>query len=95
MTPRRRLEVYVAAHCATCAEARRLAKIADAAFHDVMVHVIDVDDHTDVGDGGNKDHNDQIVAVPTYILDGRVIALGNPSQEELFAVLAAPHASPA
>jgi len=28
-----------------------------------------------------------IVAVPTYVFDGRVVWLGNPSSEELFARL--------
>jgi hypothetical protein len=87
----KRLEVYVGAHCATCVEARRLATVAGAAFHDVMVRVVELDGLEDAGgDRRSQDHRHQIVAVPTYILDGRVIALGNPSPDELFAVLTSP-----
>jgi hypothetical protein len=30
-----------------------------------------------------------IVAVPTYVMNGRVISLGNPTDHELFAMLKA------
>jgi hypothetical protein len=30
---------------------------------------------------------DPVVAVPTYVLNGRVVSLGNPYPEELFARL--------
>jgi hypothetical protein len=35
-----------------------------------------------------------VVAVPSYVLDGRVIALGNPRQTELFLDLARLLATP-
>jgi hypothetical protein len=30
---------------------------------------------------------ERVVAVPTYLLDGRVVSLGNPDPEDLFARL--------
>jgi hypothetical protein len=82
--PRRRaaprLEVYVSSECLNCGEAVRLAEEAAARYPAVMVRVIDLDvDQTPPPD--------PIIAVPTYVLDGRVLSLGNPDPEELFARL--------
>ncbi|HEX8968895.1 MAG TPA: thioredoxin family protein [Chloroflexota bacterium] len=76
-----RLEVYVTSECLNCAEAVRLAEEVAARYPRVAVRVIDL---------GQLDGNpppDPVVAVPTYLLDGRVVSLGNPYPEELFARL--------
>jgi len=75
-----RLEVYVSSECLNCGEAVRLAEEAAARYPNVGVRVIDLDQ-----DGSPPP--DPIVAVPTYLLDGQVISLGNPYPEELFARL--------
>ena len=72
------LEVYVSRQCDNCSEARQLAELAAALHPQLVVHVIEID-HRPPPEG--------IVAVPTYVLDGRVISLGNPYPEELFARL--------
>src|SRR2546425_3005908 len=89
MTPDRRkrqeaprLEVYVSSQCLNCDEAVRLAKEAAALFPTVVVRVIDLDLEVDKGPPP-----DPVVAVPTYVLNGRVVSLGNPYPEELFARL--------
>jgi hypothetical protein len=74
------LEVYVSQHCPNCGEARRLAAEAAARFPGVAVRVIDLDRAAAPPPEG-------VVAVPTYVLDGRVVSLGNPYPEELFARL--------
>src|SRR5919197_2580490 len=76
----RRLDVYIANHCLNCADALALAEEAAARFSDVVVRVIDLDLE-------QEPPPDNIVAVPTYVLDGRTISLGNPDPEELFARL--------
>ena len=76
----RRLDVYVANHCLNCADALAPAEEAAARFSDVVVRVIDLDLE-------QEPPPDNVVAVPTYVLDGRTISLGNPDQEELFARL--------
>ena len=76
-----RLEIYVASHCAGCQEALRIAELArDIAGLDVTVI--------------NLDHAmparpvpANVIAVPTYLLDGRVVSLGNPYREEFLARL--------
>lgn len=81
LTPGRRvrLEVYVASHCSRCGEAQRLAREAAARFPSAEVRVV----HLDKG----AQTPETVVAVPTYLMDGRVAWLGNPAPEELFARL--------
>lgn len=76
---RPRLEVYVSSHCRTCDEAQRLAREAATRFPSVDVRLVDLDDGEPVPE--------VVVAVPTYVMDGRVVWLGNPAPEELFARL--------
>jgi alkyl hydroperoxide reductase subunit AhpF len=73
-----RLEVYVSSECMNCEEAVRLAEEAAARFPTASVRVIDLDMR-------GSPPPDPVVAVPTYVLNGRVVSLGNPDSEELFA----------
>jgi hypothetical protein len=75
-----RLDVYVSSHCPNCAEARRLAAQAAARYPAVSVRLIDLD----VTEANVPEY---VVAAPTYVLNGRVISLGNPYRYELFAYL--------
>ena len=91
MAPRR-LDVYVARDCFGCAEARRLAGEAAARYAHVVVRVVDLAARPPAPAGAPAvaepaDVPVDVVAVPTYVLDGRVIALGNPAPEHLFARL--------
>ena len=76
----RTLEVYVGRHCLNCADALRLAEEAAARFPHLVVRLIDLEREATPPPEG-------VVAVPTYVFDGRVVALGNPDPEELFARL--------
>jgi alkyl hydroperoxide reductase subunit AhpF len=78
------LEVYVSSECPNCDEAVRLAEEAAVRYPDVVVRLIDLDEL-----GGNPPP-DPVVAVPTYLLNGRVVSLGNPYPEDLFARLHLP-----
>ncbi len=75
-----RLEVYVSSQCLNCDEAVRLAEEAAARYPNVVVRVVDLDLE-------GSPPPDPVVAVPTYLLNGRVVSLGNPYPEELFARL--------
>jgi alkyl hydroperoxide reductase subunit AhpF len=75
------LEVYVSSECSNCGEAVRLAAEAAARYPHVVVQVIDLEQLH------RKPPPDQVVAVPTYVLEGRVVSLGNPYPDELFARL--------
>jgi hypothetical protein len=73
--------VYVSSECPNCGEAVRLAEEAAARYPSIVVRVMDLDQL----DGGLPP--DPVVAVPTYLLNGSVISLGNPYAEDLFARL--------
>lgn len=70
------LRIYVARHCESCAEALRLAEEVRQKHRTVNVEVIDLD----AEEGRNWD---DVFSVPTWLLDGKVISLGNPSADEL------------
>jgi hypothetical protein len=72
--------VYVSRHCDNCVDALCLAEEAAARFPGVVVRVIDLD-------RAGAPPPEGVVAVPTYVLDGQVVSLGNPYPEELFARL--------
>ncbi len=75
-----RLDIYIAEHCFGCDEARRLAGAVVSRFMGLSVRVVDLGREPD-------ERPDSLVAVPSYVLDGRVISLGNPRQEDLFSKL--------
>ena len=75
-----RLEVYISRECLNCDEAVSLAEEVAARYPHVVVSVIDLDVY-------GSPPPDPVVAVPTYVLNGRVVSLGNPYPEELFARL--------
>jgi hypothetical protein len=82
---RTRLQIYISSECVNCAEAQRLAREVADRFRHVLVEVIDL-----VADVEKPRIPDSVVAVPTYLLSGNVVSLGNPYPEELFARLCAP-----
>ena len=69
-----KLEIYISDNCWSCEESQRLARRVRQEYRDVEVHLIDLD---------SEAKPSYVFAVPTYVLDGRVISLGNPSFEEL------------
>lgn len=75
-----RLEIYIERGCDNCLEAEyiadRLARLAPA----VQVRLIDI---------SQEPHRrpETVFAVPTYVLDGEILSLGNPRFEELLATL--------
>jgi hypothetical protein len=74
------LRIYVARHCLTCGESLRLAEEVRNRFKEVRVEVIDLDSE-------RSQNLDQVFCVPTYVLNGRTVWLGNPYPEELFSKL--------
>ncbi len=75
------LEIYVQDGCFGCERAFELAERARGAFPEMRVAIVDI---------GSADgvYQSQVAATPTYILDGEIISLGNPSPAELEAMLA-------
>ncbi len=75
-----KLDVYVSDECWSCRETRRLVACMREHFPYIDIAVFDLD----------RDNWPQhVFAVPTYILDGKLISLGNPTEETLQATLQA------
>ena len=76
------LDIYVAPACTGCETARRLAVALRArALPDVEIRLIDLSEPGAV-------RPPAVFAVPTYLLDGRVLSLGNPDEAWLLDRLA-------
>jgi hypothetical protein len=74
-----RLVIYVSDHCDNCTEALRLADLArEAPGAEVRVVNLDTTPHPPPA---------RVVAVPTYVLDGRIVSLGNPYPDDLLRML--------
>jgi hypothetical protein len=85
---RRILEIYVAPECFGCETARNLAGLVRAlGWPDLEVRLLDLSEPHVV-------RPPAVFAVPTYVLDGRVISLGNPDRDWLLAQLEPPTPSP-
>jgi len=70
------LQIYVDATCTVCCEARRLAAYVTQELPHLRVAVIDV----------SRDEAripKQVFAVPTYVMNGITLWLGNPHEIEL------------
>ena len=68
------LRVYVAEHCDSCRESRRLAKVVSRRLNGIAVEVVDIDLEEPV---------DEIFAIPTFCFRGKILFLGNPREDEL------------
>ncbi len=75
------LEVYVANHCFGCDEALRLATEISQSLPHLQVKVRNLDEMA-------ADDLPEIIATPSYFLNGRRLFLGNPRLEELVAKIA-------
>lgn len=75
------LEIYVEQGCLVCRRSERLAALVRERFPDVAVDLVDV-----ARERGAHQH--LVSATPTYILNGRLFRLGNPSDAELNAAIA-------
>lgn len=69
------LQVYVKAGCAQCDRATELALEVEADYAQLAVRVIDMAEA--------PTRPDDVFAVPTFILNGKVISLGNPERSDL------------
>ena len=69
-----KLQVYVSDDCWTCEETRRIVADIAPRFPQVQVELLNLD---------AVKRPSIVFAVPTYVLNGRVIFLGNPTRAEL------------
>lgn len=77
------IDIYVAQHCNTCAYAYEVAAEIRRQFPHVQVHMVDMENPTEA-------IPEVVFATPTYLLNGRVWSLGNPSPAKVQETLAMP-----
>jgi len=70
------VDIYVAEHCMTCAYAYEVADTIRAEFPGVDLRVINLSRTSEA-------IPDAVFATPTYLLNGRLWSLGNPSPEDV------------
>jgi len=74
-----RLEIYITESCPNCEVARLIAEHARG-IAGLEVALIDLD-------MPGQSVPPHIVAAPTYLLDGKIVSLGNPRREEVLSRL--------
>lgn len=68
------LTVYIADECWSCEETQRIIDDVTPQFPDLQLQLVNT---------RLEPLPDGVFAVPTYLLDGKVISLGNPTREAL------------
>ena len=74
------LDIYIEQNCFGCDYAKDLASEVQEIFPQLQVRILDLT-------RPNIRKPDSVFAVPTYILDGSMIWLGNPTKREFFEKL--------
>ena len=69
------LQVFVEAGCQTCERALELLREVEHDFPQLAVRTVDVSE--------SPSHRDDVFAVPTFLLNGRLLSLGNPQRSDL------------
>ena len=67
------LDIYIDESCGNCNEARHIAEHVRQQLPQIDVNLIEI--------SGKRPDN--VFAVPTYVLDGNTIYLGNPAETEI------------
>jgi alkyl hydroperoxide reductase subunit AhpF len=78
------LDIYISENCWACEEAVRIVDDIAHLFPDVAISLLDLQ---------TNPAPEEVFAVPTYILNGKVTFLGNPTREELVEKLETAQAS--
>lgn len=71
------LAIYVSEHCPVCEYACEVAEIIRHNFAQVQVRLVDIH-------GKQEIIPEAVFATPTYLLNGRLWSLGNPSLEKIY-----------
>ena len=71
-----KLQVYVSQHCVSCGRSAALGQALASHFDDMTVEVLNLDDPL-------IPRPELVFAVPTFLLDGQLLCLGNQQEERL------------
>lgn len=70
------VDIFVSEHCLVCEYAYEIAELIQRDFSAVQLRVIDIQNTAEI-------IPDSVFATPTYLLNGQVWQLGNPSPEQV------------
>jgi hypothetical protein len=73
------LTIYVDQGCFGCSRARQIADEIEQSHDSIDVSVVDLSEGSPLPD--------EVIAVPAYVLDGRLVSLGNPYLSEITAMI--------
>ncbi|MAU01504.1 MAG: hypothetical protein CL608_30575 [Anaerolineaceae bacterium] len=68
------LTVYIADDCWSCAETQRILEDVVPQFPNLLLNLVNT---------AEQPLPENVFAVPTYLLNGKIISLGNPTREAL------------
>lgn len=68
------LTVYIADDCWSCAETQRILEDVVPQFPNLLLNLVNT---------AQQPLPENVFAVPTYLLNGKIISLGNPTREAL------------
>lgn len=71
-----RVDIFIAKHCFVCEYSHEVAAFIRAEFPQIQLRLIDMDNP-------QIEIPDFVFATPTYLLNGRLWSLGNPSNEDV------------
>ena len=69
-----KLQVYITNNCWSCEESRRIVAEFQPQFPAINMELLDIN---------VTPRPDNVFAIPTYVLNGRVIYMGNPRRDQL------------
>ncbi len=78
------LDIYISENCWSCEEAVRIVQDISPLFPEVAISLLDLQ---------SNPTPEEVFAVPTYVLNGKVTYLGNPTREQLIEKLEATKAT--
>ena len=70
------LKIYITENCPGCDEARKIAAYVERDYPEIEVEVINIIDSQAVVP-------EAVFATPTFMLDDRIVSLGNPSPKQV------------
>ena len=70
------VRIYVAPHCANCEYSYKVAGVIQRDFPEVNLRIINMSEP-------EEEVPEVVFATPTYLLNGKVWSLGNPSMEQV------------
>lgn len=74
-----RLTVYVEKGCFGCERARQIAGEIERSHDSLDIEILDLSEVSVLPEA--------VIAVPAYVLDGRLVSLGNPYMSEISALI--------